>query len=171
MILIISLCFLSCEDVVQVNLKPSEPRLVVEASIKWQKGTSGKDQVIKLTLTAPFFQQEIPPATGAQVKVVTDDGDEFIFTEREAGIYINQQFFPRQNTTYHLKISYNNQQYTATGNLISVPAIQEVEQGDNGGINGKDIELKAYFNDPPSQNNYYLIKFFYSDLALQIFRR
>ncbi|MGB8706147.1 MAG: DUF4249 family protein, partial [Gillisia sp.] len=89
LLILVALSFCSCEDVVQVDLTQSPPRLVVEASIKWQKGTSGKDQFIKLSLTAPFFQDTIPPATGAKVKVYNDDGEEYFFTEVDPGIYVN----------------------------------------------------------------------------------
>ena len=55
---ILLLCLLtSCEEVIEVDLEESEPRLVVEASIIWFKGTEGTDQVIKLTETTPFYEE------------------------------------------------------------------------------------------------------------------
>ncbi len=55
----------SCEDVIDLDIPTSEPKLVIDASINWFKGTSGNEQEIKLTLSAPYFDSEIPPANGA----------------------------------------------------------------------------------------------------------
>ncbi len=59
----------SCEDVIELDLPTSEPKLVIDASINWFKGTSGNEQEIKLTLSAPYFDSEILPANGAHVSV------------------------------------------------------------------------------------------------------
>ena len=40
--------FSSCEKVVDIDLNNAEPKLVIDAIIKWQKGTSGENQTIKL---------------------------------------------------------------------------------------------------------------------------
>ena len=62
--------FTSCEDVVDIDLNSSEPKLVIEASINWEKGTIGNEQEIKLTLTTPYYDSHIPPANGAIVSIV-----------------------------------------------------------------------------------------------------
>ena len=47
-LLIVFFCigFTSCEDVINVDLETSNPKLVIDASIKWQKGTTGNEQTI-----------------------------------------------------------------------------------------------------------------------------
>src|SRR5690606_1469468 len=65
----------SCEDVINVDLNTAEPRLVIDASIKWVKGTTGANQSIKLTLTAPYFDAEIPPATGAEINITDSNNN------------------------------------------------------------------------------------------------
>ena len=67
----------SCEDVIDLNLNTSEPRLVIDASLNWIKGTTGNEQKIKLTLTAPYFDTTVPPANGAQVIVKDTDNNTF----------------------------------------------------------------------------------------------
>ena len=61
LILIFIYPLFSCEDVIDVDLNESEPRLVIEASINWFKGTQGNEQSIKLSLSAPFFEENVPP--------------------------------------------------------------------------------------------------------------
>ena len=48
---------ISCEDVIDVDLKTAEPRLVIDASLNWVKGSQGNSQIIKLSLTAPFYDK------------------------------------------------------------------------------------------------------------------
>lgn len=166
--LIIIFSFLSCEDVVEVDLQESEPRLVIEASIIWDKGTSGNDQVIYLTQTTPYFDSGISPAEDAIIEILSSTGEIFKFTEENPGVYVNYNFSPELNKEYQLHILYNNEEYTATESMVPVVDFEEVTQNLNGGFSGKDIELKAYFNDPPIIPNYYLFRFLFEDLELQI---
>jgi len=159
----------SCEEVIQVDLEESEPRLVIEASILWRKNTVGNVQLIRLTTTAPFFDDQIPPAEGASVSVYSETGMEFAFEEIEPGIFRNEQFVPQLNKPYELEIEYKGEVYNATETLLPVASLEYIEQTDNGGFGGEDIEFKAYFTDPPNIQNYYLVRFFFEDLSIQIY--
>tara|TARA_R100001369_G_scaffold38256_1_gene63834 strand:+ start:42000 stop:42770 length:771 start_codon:yes stop_codon:yes gene_type:complete len=161
--------FLSCEEVIDVELQESTPRLVVEASIIWEKGTIGNTQIISLTTTTPYFNTDISPASDALVQVISSSGKLYEFDELDPGIYVNNNFFPELNKEYQLTIQYNNEVYTATESMIPVVDLEEVEQTFNGGFSGEDIELKAYFYDPAEFLNFYLVQFFVDDLSLQIY--
>lgn len=157
-ILLISTC--SCEDVIDLELPTSEPRLVIDASINWFKGTAGNEQSIKLSLTAPFFDENIPPATGAEVLVTKAGDDVFIFAEDgNTGVYKNSNFIPQINETYQLRIVYDGEIYVATETLKSVNEITRVEQNLEGGFSGEETEIKAFFNDPEDEENYYFFEF------------
>ena len=150
----------SCEDVIDVDLNTIEPKLVIDASLNWFKDTAGNEQQIKLTLTAPYFDDTIEPATGAQVEVTKNSGEIFVFTEEDqTGIYKNNSFIPQINETYSLQITYLNDVYTATEILKSVVDIDFVEQNDEGGFSGDVTELKAFYTDPEDQENYYFFEF------------
>lgn len=159
----------ACEDVVEVDLDEIDSRLVVEASILWQKGTDGKQQFIKLTQTTGFFEDDIPAAEGASVMISTEDGTEIKFEEIKPGIYNTDEFQPELNAEYELEIIYNAEIYRATEKLLPVASIEFVEQNNSGGFGGDNIEVKAYYTDPPDEDNYYLAKFLYEDLSLQIY--
>ena len=62
----------SCEDVVDIDLTTAAPRLVIDASIKWQKGTLGNVQTIKLTTTTGFYSTTIPTVSGATVLLLME---------------------------------------------------------------------------------------------------
>jgi hypothetical protein len=150
----------SCEDVIDVDLNNADPKLVIDASINWFKNTSGNEQDIRLTLSAPYFDDEVPPAVGAQVRIIKASNEVFIFTEDGAtGIYKNTSFIPEINETYTLEITYEGDTYRATETLKSVVDIDSVEQNDEGGFSGEETELKAFYTDPANEDNYYFFEF------------
>ena len=161
--------FLSCEDVVDVNLKETEPRLVVEGSLLWNKEKTDNVQYIKLTTTTAYFDREIPPATGATVKVFDETGEEFPFEEVEDGVFKNDKIRPVPGGSYRLEITYQEEVYEATERFISTPELLYVEQNNEGGFSGDDIELRVFYEDPEGIKNYYLFRFFDEQLSLQIY--
>ncbi|RCT54480.1 DUF4249 family protein [Winogradskyella sp. KYW1333] len=166
LILIFIYPLFSCEDVIDVDLNESEPRLVIEASINWFKGTQGNEQSIKLSLSAPFFEENVPPASGAVVQVFDLNNNTFDFIEEgNTGIYRNDNFIPTLDAIYTLNVLYNNELYTASENFKSVVPIEFIEQTNDGGFSGEDIELKAFYTDPASVKNYYFFEFL-SDISV-----
>lgn len=167
-ILLISLTFTACEEVVDLDLETAEPRLVIEAPLSWVKGTDGSFQFIKLSLTAPFYDSEIPPANGATVFVTDLFGNQFNFIEQDdTGLYRNNTFAPVINRIYNLTIVYNNETYTATEQFMPVSPIEYVIQNNDGGFTGNETEIEVYYNDPAGIENYYLFEFSNSDFNTQ----
>jgi hypothetical protein len=155
-----SVFIFSCEDVIEVNVPSAPPRLVIEASLNWFDGTSGETQTIKLTQSAPFFNNQIPPATGAIVTVTNQSNQVFNFVDNNSdGSYDCLNFVPELNETYTLNILYNNESYRGTTTMTSVTPIDYIEQNNEGGFTGEDIEIKAYYTDPANEENYYFFEF------------
>lgn len=167
---IVALFFIGCEDVVDVDLKTTPPKLVIEASIIWFKGLPGKDQKIKLTTTSDYFNPEIPVVSGATISIKNSSNTVFNFTEiPNTGEYICNNFVPQINETYILTINYNGEVYTASETLRPVAPITKIEQNNNGGFSGDQIEVKTYYNDPANETNHYLYKYSYTDEVTQSF--
>lgn len=152
--------FISCEDVIDVNLNTAKPRLVVDASLKWEKGTDGANQKIKLSTTTGYFDQNIPKVSGATVFVSNEDGVVFDFLETVAnsGEYICTNFIPVLNAKYTLTILNQGITYMATENLQSVPTIDKIEQKNDGGFIGDNIEIKVFYTDNGTTDDFYLFK-------------
>jgi hypothetical protein len=160
----ISIFFTSCEEVVDVDLDTAPPKLVIEASINWQKGTAGTQQTIKLTTTAGYFKDKVPPVSGAVIFVKNSAGKQFDFVEvSNTGRYVCDDFEPVIDETYTLTIINGGNTYTASETLKSVAPITRIEQNNEGGFTGKDIEIRAYYNDPADSNNFYMYKYVYSN--------
>lgn len=151
---------MGCEEVIDIELNEGEPRLVIEASMNWIKGTSGTDQEIKLSLSSPFFEEGVIPASGANVTVADTNGNIFDFTEvGTTGIYRTTAFIASIGETYQLRVSYENEVYTAEETLLSVAPIDFIEQENDGGLSGDEIEIKAFYTDPAGEGDYYFFEF------------
>lgn len=159
--LIISSLFMSgCEEVVDVDLETAAPRLVVDASINWVKGTSGNEQTIKLTTTTGYYSTEIPVVSGAIVFITNSEGVVYEFTETPGtGQYVCGYFLPEIGDTYVLTVVNGDQTYTATETLYAVPEITNLVQTADGGFLGEDIEVRFYYNDNATEENYYMTRY------------
>ncbi|MBH2004493.1 MAG: DUF4249 domain-containing protein [Sphingobacteriia bacterium] len=161
LILILSvMVFAGCEKIVNIDLKDAPPRLVIDASIIWQKGTTGNLQTIKLTTSTGYFQTQIPKVTGATVTITNSANTVFNFIEvSNTGNYVCNNFKPVLNERYTLTVTYNNQTYKADEVLTPTPEINEIEQRNDLGFNSDEIGIKINFNDFANQNNFYLFNF------------
>ncbi|MFP9116059.1 DUF4249 domain-containing protein [Flavobacterium sp. RHBU_3] len=155
-----TLLFASCEEVVDVDLETAAPRLVVDASLDWVKGTAGNNQTIKLTTTTGYYETEVPVVSGASVTVSSSDGTLFTFIETPGtGEYVCNNFEPLLGETYTLTIISDGQTYTAVETLYPVPEITTVEQINDGGFLGDETEVRFYFMDDAGANNFYMVRF------------
>ncbi|MEL7589271.1 MAG: DUF4249 domain-containing protein [Prolixibacteraceae bacterium] len=158
----------SCTDVIDVDVPNGGARLVVDASINWQKGTSGETQTIHLRESTAFFANNPDvPVMGASVTVTKEnDGSIFVFADQNNGSYTATDFVPELNASYTLEILYNGNSYTATETLIAGPVINRVEQITEEGLGETEIELQVFFDDPGEVKNYYLGEFTPTNLPL-----
>ena len=160
---------ISCEDVVDIDLTTAAPRLVIDASIKWQKGTLGNVQTIKLTTTTGYYSTTIPTVSGATIFIIDGNGIQYDFNEiLGTGEYVCTNFNPEIRQSYTLTVIYDSQIYMATEALIEVPTIDYVEQTEDGGFTGNEKEVKFFYQDIPNQDNFYLVMFNSSNVSLPI---
>ncbi len=161
-VLMLIMLMSSChEEVITVNLDTAVPRLVIDASIDWVKGTEGNIQTIRLTTTTGYYEEKAPTVSGAEVFVTNNSNTVFRFIEgHNPGEYVCTDFVPAEGESYTLNILLNEERYMATETLIGVPDVEEqTEQFDDGGMDGKEIELTFYFQDDGHEYNYYLYSF------------
>lgn len=157
MSLLFVVLFTSCEDVVTLDLETGETRLVVDAEIMWKKGTSGNEQTIKISKTAPYYNSSTPKVSGAQVRVENTNGDVFTFNETGPGVYVCTNFVPVIDMEYKLFVQAEGMSFTAVEKLTSVTPITKVEQATVPDFGGEDvIELTFYYTDPVDQVNFYV---------------
>lgn len=151
----------ACTDVIEVEVPEAPPRLVIEASIDWQKGSIGNEQSIQLSLSTPYFDSEdIVPANGALVIVTNTTANEsFTFNDQRNGNYTTSLFIPRLNNEYTLEVQYNNETYIAHETLTSVVPLDDIYQSTENGFDTEALEVNLDFTDPVNIDNFYLFKF------------
>src|SRR6476660_7298258 len=155
LLLMVAVIAASCEDVVEVDLNTAAPRLVIDASINWEKGTDGSTQTIRLTTTTGFYNPQVPIVSGATVTVTNSANTVFDFIEQpDTGNYVCTNFSPVIGETYTLAVFTGGQLYTATETLIAAPDITTVEQEDDGGFSGEDKQIKFFFDDNGAEDNF-----------------
>ena len=149
----------SCEKVIDVDLETAPEKIVIDAAIQWKKGTTGNEQKIKLTTTAPYFNTTVPVFSGAIVTITNKTNNAiFTFTETpNTGNYVCNNFVPIIGNSYTLKVLANNQLYVATDRLLATPNITDVEQKTVSGFNANIIQIKYFYQDNGLENNYYLL--------------
>jgi hypothetical protein len=166
----ISLFFTSCQEVVDINLDTTPPKLVVEAAINWEKGTNGAQQTIKLTTTTGYFENAIPIVSGATIFIKNSTNEQFNFIEiPNTGRYACTNFKPKINEQYTLTVISKGNTYTASETMKSIAPITRIEQNNQGGIVGDQIEIKAFYNDPPDADNFYLFRYLYPNKTISVF--
>ena len=162
--LIFLLSFLiSCEETIDVELRSSETRLVVDALFGYNENNGDPLTIgqVKLTLTADFFDEEVAPAENANVLLIDEEtGATFPLTEVEPGVF--RDGFPALEfgKDYTMEIVYEGETYRATEQLEPTGQIENVEQGDGFLFDEeKETEVIVTFSDIPNQRNYYLFAF------------
>ncbi len=150
----------ACTDVIDVDVPEALPRLVVEASIDWEKGTLGNEQTISLSLSTPYFDDSTTLVTGASVVIKNSSNNaEFVFADMNDGNYTTSNFQPVINQVYTLEIIYNGETYLAEEVLTPVVDIAELKQARVGGFDDEALEVDILFDDPINEENFYLFKF------------
>jgi Domain of unknown function (DUF4249) len=163
--LVISFLLINCTEVVDVKLDTESPRLVIEAIINWEKGTSGNEQKIKLSTTTNFYTNKIPVVSDATVVIKNSDNIIYDFTEiSNTGVYVCNNFVPVLNETYTLTIVSSGKTYNATETLKPVSEIT-ISQEIISGFNGERIRIKANFLDAAQTEDYYLFNYKYPSKA------
>jgi len=160
-ILLLAIVLTSCEDVIDVPVQTAATRLVIEASLDWEKGTAGNEQSINLRRSTAFFDtSSTTAATGASVMVTNDtSGETFVFTDRNNGEYTTTEFVPMIGQSYTMEVIYNGETYRANETLNAVPEITDLFQDREDGFNDEELELHVVFTDPPEEGNSYLFIF------------
>ncbi|MCL6273054.1 DUF4249 domain-containing protein [Muricauda sp. 2012CJ35-5] len=163
LLILLSLCMASCEDVINPDLPTSDPQLVIDALLGYNANngnpiTAGQ---IKLTLTAPFLVNDVPAAVNAQVKLIDEStGQEYPLSESETGVFDLGMPTLQFGREYTLEVMYQGETYRATQQLVNGTVIDNLEQADGFLFDEEEeTEVKVTFTDIPNQRNYYFFAF------------
>tara|TARA_R110002049_G_scaffold25194_8_gene88605 strand:+ start:9304 stop:10134 length:831 start_codon:yes stop_codon:yes gene_type:complete len=161
---LIVLLFSNCEKVVDIDLPTIEPKLIIDASFEvlFDESPVVANTVVKLKLSADYFEENIPTVTNANVFLTNLSNNSvipFLDTNADGNYTPATSFVPEDNITYELTVAYNNQTYKGKATKIKSTVFNSVEQGDKTLFSGKETEIKVDFTDNINEENYYLFDF------------
>ncbi len=163
--------FTGCEEVIQINLNESNPRVVVEGEIT----NNNKKVEVTLSKTINYFAKnnDYPKVKGATVLIKDNQGRKDTLKEsgKQAGYYTttNTDFKPIPYRSYTLVIDLDTTTYRATSYMpppVDINRLQYTYRDQNP-VQDSGYYVMANFTDPPDTNNYYLFKFYRNGTRIQ----
>jgi hypothetical protein len=157
--------FTSCEKEINLDLKNTSPKLVVEGNVLWGIDSVINQQELKLSLSADYTGNSNPlPVTNAIV-MVNDGTNTYIYNHIENGVY-RSSFIAATNKTYKLIINYEGDEYNAYETLkAGGAAIDSLTvnyfPSALGSPEGNFITVNTI--DPLNERNFYLWQLFINE--------
>jgi hypothetical protein len=148
--------FSSCEDVIEVDLPQSEPRLVIDALIRIPASEDYFPVMVRLTTTAPFNAADVPRVSGATVSLSAQNKT-YTLNDAGDGIYLGE--LPKNiitTQTIQLDIIYMEEKYTASTRMVSTAPIDSLFQGNGTLFSGDETEIIVNYTDPAPSRDFYL---------------
>lgn len=152
---IIIVVFISCEEVIELDLTNVPTQIVIEGFVTDQEGP----YQIKISQTVDFYDSNLfPTESNALVRIYDDSGNEDLLAEVSPGIYETTILQGERGVTYTLEVQLDGTTYTAISKMPEQPITL-----DSISANFEEESLfydegyyaTAYFNDPLVIDNYY----------------
>ena len=157
---IISLSW-GCEDVIELDLKDAEPRLVIAAGL--DVGLQTLD--VQLSRSTPFYSLDSSSlVSDAQIELRSPTKT-YTVAEIETGRYQATQIEAVSNDSFTLVIRVSDQSYEAKATVPTAAPLIDLEQIELSDLPFRDpsaVRLTALIEDDPTTKNYYRIQLFQS---------
>ncbi len=122
-ILSIVLSNMSCEDVIELDLNSTEPRIVIEGLVPYLP----EPVTVIISKTGDYFDPGIYPGVPNAIVEVSDDvGNSAILQEIKPGLYQTDSIKGYPGRTYTLKVEVEGETYTATSKMPRPIVIQNL---------------------------------------------
>lgn len=151
----------SCEEVIDVDLNSSDPVLVFDGQILLNQSAE-----ITISYTTDYYELEDPEyVTDATVVLTTSEGESETLTHTEFGKYIGNTIVGNEGVEYTLSVTIDGETYTATSQILTPTQFVSVTPVESNRGMGSETyyELDMIFSNQVDEENYYLIKYFYTD--------
>jgi hypothetical protein len=145
----------SCEKVIDVDLKESGKRIVIEATLS----EGEQDFSVYISKTAPYFDNSMPEAIDSAIVTLTDDtNNSFNIPHDKDGLY-RAEITGVANRTYTLKVEIEGEEYEASSFLPEKVKLDTVYSKYEKGFGPIESGYAVYFrySDPALVPNYYRV--------------
>lgn len=149
---IAALFFLSCEKVIELDLKDADPVVVIDAGVSDFNG----NQVARISRTYNFTEpNRFNGATGAKVVLTSDAGTTWNYTEVGNGVYQSTRFRGRPGTTYTLNVTLDGKTYSASSKMPEKVLLDSLTFRQFNVFGSISSYIAVNYNDPPGVQNQY----------------
>lgn len=152
--------FSSCEDVIELELNTTEPRLVIEGTLD----AGNQVATVLISQTNDFYDEPpISTVSDAVVSLQGESGKVYPLEETEAGTYMANNIESNIGELFTITIDISGETYKASTRVphpVSLEEIEKLESFNNplGNFGNGTIRLAANWNDPKNIQNYYRIR-------------
>jgi hypothetical protein len=155
--------FISCEEVIDIDLNTTNPKIVIEANISDSPGP----YIVKLSKTDDFYEPSVfEKISDARVVISNNHGVVDTLYESEPGIYLTSVIEGIPGDTYSLHIGVENFEITA---ISTMPEKIELEKVNFDYIlaptphDEDGYSFTCEFQDPQGIDNFYRFKVYKND--------
>ncbi|MDQ1266201.1 MAG: hypothetical protein QG635_1353 [Bacteroidota bacterium] len=163
-IMILLLAFTSCDEVIDVPLNNTAPRIVIEALI-----TDREPAKVIISKTGDFYAPSVfPLVSGAVVTISDDNGNVVTLNEIKSGFYYADSLYGFTGRTYRLKVLAEGKEYTASTKMetpILIDSLSyEANSGEGGPLSGgagkgkPGFIVHCYFRDKSNTRDFCMLK-------------
>ncbi len=163
-----ALFLFSCEDVIELDLNTTEPRVIIEANL--DASTNRID--VLLSYSNDFYENGEPSKiSNANIILSTASGENYVLSEVADGLYTQEGLNVVADESVELQIDIDEESYTATSHIphpVELLSIEQLEGGPPpiGGQENANIILAPEWMDPIDIENYYRVKPYINDTLL-----
>lgn len=145
----------SCEKVIDIPLRDSDPLLVIEGNID----NLGIVSEVLLSESTPFsFSGEKIPVSGAIVSVQEDNKSPMSLIEQEPGRYTLTNFQGKPGNTYLLSVSLDGKEYEAKSTMPYPVELDSIGTISTTVFSETIKSVAVIYRDPEDVKNYYRFK-------------
>ncbi len=162
--LIITILFISsCTDIIELDLKNTEPHIVIEAKLNISDSTFRAD----ITMSNDFYNNEdFKLVTNAEVILQKTGGETYTIPEAEDGVYFLNNIIAETNDEFTVHVTDTDGMVYEANTITPYPA--EIAQilptpfepphGGTAGDTSQYVQIMTFWKDSLNVDNYYRIK-------------
>lgn len=163
-IIVISVLFSSCEDVITYDLENASPQIVIEGSITDESDLC----TVKISKSTNYFNPGISKkVSNAIVTIGDNEGNMENLVEQEPGVYQTTNFKTTYNKEYTIEVRSDNKIYSASTSLVTPLIIDSLSYELETGVDENYYEIFAHFQDDPEKNDYAVVNARLNNVTLE----
>ena len=158
------LTFVSCERVIQLDLKNSTPKIVIQGNIYDQPGP----YIVKISNSVNFdASSNYPPVSGAKVVISDNFGQNEVLSETTAGSYLTSKLRGVPGRIYSLSVKTGDETYLSSATMPYAVAMDSIYFSKSLFSGEKLTTIRLL--DPPFTVNYYRFVYFINNVQQKVF--